>query len=62
MWSIGMIIRYIYYTITIREVPPGFHERMMKTVEMCRNQERIRQAWEEALNEKTDETNEQEKS
>lgn len=62
MWSFGMIIRYIYYTIKIKEVPPEFHERMMKTIEMCRNQERIRQAWEEALNTKTDESNEQEKS
>ena len=43
---------YIYYCFTIREVPPEFHERMMKTVEMCGNQERIRQAWEEVLNEK----------
>lgn len=57
MQFVSRIFRYIYLLFTVKEVPPSFHERIVSTVNMIENQEKIRQAWNEALD-KSNEVNE----
>lgn len=57
MWFIKGIFRYIYLLFTVKDVPPSFHERVVSTVSMIENHEKIRQAWDEALD-KSNEVNE----
>lgn len=57
MQFVSRIFRYIYLLFTVKEVPPSFHERIVSTINMIENQEKIRQAWNEALD-KSSEVNE----